>query len=254
MKAGIVGASGYTGAELLRLLAAHPAFEVAVATAHSHAGESVGAPHALPGRGLSRAALRGERPGAPRRSRPRLLRAAARRVAADRPRPAGAGRPDRRPRRRLPPSGCVAVPALVRRGARCAGAADRGRVRVARAVPGGSGRGHPRRRGRLLPDGHRAGAGPSRAARPGRAERDHRRRSVGRLGRWARPQGVAALRDGRRGLRRLRAADPPPHARDGADPRRRGAVHPASRPDGPRHPGHLLRPPRGRPGAVVGHA
>ena len=42
MKAGIVGASGYTGAELLRLLAAHPAFEVAVATAHSHAGESVG--------------------------------------------------------------------------------------------------------------------------------------------------------------------------------------------------------------------
>ncbi len=43
MKAGIVGASGYTGAELLRLLAAHPAFEVAVATAHSHAGEPVGA-------------------------------------------------------------------------------------------------------------------------------------------------------------------------------------------------------------------
>ncbi len=43
MKAGIVGASGYTGAELLRLLAAHPAFEVAVATAHSHAGQAVGA-------------------------------------------------------------------------------------------------------------------------------------------------------------------------------------------------------------------
>ena len=42
MKAGIVGASGYTGAELLRLLAGHPAVEVAVATAHSHAGELVG--------------------------------------------------------------------------------------------------------------------------------------------------------------------------------------------------------------------
>jgi N-acetyl-gamma-glutamyl-phosphate reductase len=42
MKAGIVGASGYTGAELLRLLAAHPAIEVAVVTAHSHAGEAVG--------------------------------------------------------------------------------------------------------------------------------------------------------------------------------------------------------------------
>ena len=42
MKAGIIGASGYTGAELLRLLAGHPEFEVAVATAHSHAGEAVG--------------------------------------------------------------------------------------------------------------------------------------------------------------------------------------------------------------------
>lgn len=42
MKAGIVGASGYTGAELLRLLAAHPSVEVAVATAHSHAGQVVG--------------------------------------------------------------------------------------------------------------------------------------------------------------------------------------------------------------------
>ena len=42
MKAGIVGASGYTGAELLRLLAGHPGFDVAVATAHAHAGEVVG--------------------------------------------------------------------------------------------------------------------------------------------------------------------------------------------------------------------
>ncbi len=42
MKAGILGASGYTGSELLRLLAAHPEFEVALATAHSHAGEAVG--------------------------------------------------------------------------------------------------------------------------------------------------------------------------------------------------------------------
>ncbi|HSZ36134.1 MAG TPA: N-acetyl-gamma-glutamyl-phosphate reductase [Acidimicrobiales bacterium] len=42
MKVGIAGASGYTGAELLRLLSAHPQFEVGVATAHSHAGLSVG--------------------------------------------------------------------------------------------------------------------------------------------------------------------------------------------------------------------
>ncbi len=42
MKAGIVGASGYTGAELLRLLAAHPEIEAAVVTAHSQAGRAVG--------------------------------------------------------------------------------------------------------------------------------------------------------------------------------------------------------------------
>ena len=42
MKVGIAGASGYTGTELLRLLAGHPQFEVAVATAHSHAGLPVG--------------------------------------------------------------------------------------------------------------------------------------------------------------------------------------------------------------------
>jgi N-acetyl-gamma-glutamyl-phosphate reductase len=42
MKVGIVGASGYTGAELLRLLTAHPDFEVAAVTAHSNAGQVVG--------------------------------------------------------------------------------------------------------------------------------------------------------------------------------------------------------------------
>jgi N-acetyl-gamma-glutamyl-phosphate reductase len=38
VRVGIVGASGYTGAELLRLLAAHPAMEVAYATGDSSAG------------------------------------------------------------------------------------------------------------------------------------------------------------------------------------------------------------------------
>ena len=40
---GVVGASGYAGVELLRLCAGHPDFEVVVATADSHAGESVAA-------------------------------------------------------------------------------------------------------------------------------------------------------------------------------------------------------------------
>ena len=42
MKAGIVGGSGYTGVELLRLLAGHPEIEVAAVTSHSHAGQVVG--------------------------------------------------------------------------------------------------------------------------------------------------------------------------------------------------------------------
>src|SRR5277367_4965353 len=42
MKAGVIGGSGYTGAELLRLLAGHPDIEVATVTAHSHAGQLVG--------------------------------------------------------------------------------------------------------------------------------------------------------------------------------------------------------------------
>jgi len=43
MKVGVVGASGYTGVELLRLCATHPSFEVAVATAATHAGEPLAA-------------------------------------------------------------------------------------------------------------------------------------------------------------------------------------------------------------------
>jgi N-acetyl-gamma-glutamyl-phosphate reductase len=41
MKAGVVGASGYAGVELLRLCAAHPDLDVAVAAAGSHAGATV---------------------------------------------------------------------------------------------------------------------------------------------------------------------------------------------------------------------
>ncbi len=47
MKAGVVGGSGYLGAELLRLLAGHPDIEVAVAQAESSAGDLVA--HAYPG-------------------------------------------------------------------------------------------------------------------------------------------------------------------------------------------------------------
>ena len=41
-RAAVVGGSGYTGAELLRLLAAHPEIEVVHVTADSNAGAAVG--------------------------------------------------------------------------------------------------------------------------------------------------------------------------------------------------------------------
>ncbi len=45
MKIGVIGASGYAGGELLRLLANHPEFEVCTVTAHSNAGELITSIH-----------------------------------------------------------------------------------------------------------------------------------------------------------------------------------------------------------------
>lgn len=45
MKIGVIGASGYAGGELLRLLAEHPHFEVEVVTAFSQAGEAITSVH-----------------------------------------------------------------------------------------------------------------------------------------------------------------------------------------------------------------
>jgi N-acetyl-gamma-glutamyl-phosphate reductase len=45
MNIGVVGASGYAGGELLRLLAFHPHFTVTAITAHSNAGEQITAIH-----------------------------------------------------------------------------------------------------------------------------------------------------------------------------------------------------------------
>ena len=41
MKTAVIGASGYSGGELLRILAGHPDFEVSAISAHSNAGEDV---------------------------------------------------------------------------------------------------------------------------------------------------------------------------------------------------------------------
>jgi len=45
MKIGVIGASGYAGGELLRLLSGHPEFEVCTVTAHSNVGELITSVH-----------------------------------------------------------------------------------------------------------------------------------------------------------------------------------------------------------------
>ncbi len=45
MRTAVIGASGYSGGELLRILAGHPNFEVAAISAHSNAGEDVTSIH-----------------------------------------------------------------------------------------------------------------------------------------------------------------------------------------------------------------
>ena len=45
MRTAVIGASGYAGGELLRLLAIHPHFQVTVVSAHSNAGEQVSTVH-----------------------------------------------------------------------------------------------------------------------------------------------------------------------------------------------------------------
>jgi N-acetyl-gamma-glutamyl-phosphate reductase len=41
MKIGVVGASGYAGGELLRIISTHPAFTIEAVSAHSNAGELI---------------------------------------------------------------------------------------------------------------------------------------------------------------------------------------------------------------------
>ena len=45
MNVGVIGASGYAGGELLRLLSIHPEFEVCTVTAHTNAGEAITSVH-----------------------------------------------------------------------------------------------------------------------------------------------------------------------------------------------------------------
>ena len=242
LRVGIIGASGYTGAELLRLSPRIPSFEVVFATGDTQAGTRAGRctrslAAAYPD--LSSTSSTSARPtgstssssGCRTRRRWRWRRSSSARV------------------------GCVvdlsaafrlkdasAVPDVVRLRARPARAARRGRVRPARAAPRGA-EGAPL----VATPGCHVTAATLALARSSQAGLDRDRPassstpSPGSAAPDAAQAHVAVLHR-RRGLHRLRPARPPPHAGDRAGDRRAGAVHPAPRADEPRHPGHLLRP------------
>ncbi len=135
MKASIVGASGYAGGELLRLLLDHPEVEVSQATSESHLGEFVYQQHpnlrkrtAL--KFTSREVLR-----ALRRALPGP--AARRKPEEDRP-VCGPGAEDRRPVRRFPPARPAALPEILRRRAQRPRLAVALCLRPARAAPRGN--------------------------------------------------------------------------------------------------------------------
>ncbi len=89
-RVGIVGASGFTGAELLRLAAGHPDLEVVLATGDTQAGTPVAGAVPEPGGRLPRPRLHPVRPRRLRRARPRVPRPAPRRQPGDRARAASA--------------------------------------------------------------------------------------------------------------------------------------------------------------------
>ena len=151
LSVGIIGASGFTGAELLRLCAAHPEFR-GRARHRRHPGRNGR------GRALSQPGRRLPATCASSRSTPSAAAgldlvflglphgASQDLVPSLRP----PGQAHRRPRRRLPAEGPRALPAVVRRGAPLPRAARRVRVRPARAVPGRARGRDPRRLARLL--------------------------------------------------------------------------------------------------------
>jgi hypothetical protein len=208
-----------------------------------------GRPHALAGRRLPRPGLRTDGCRRARRAGRRLPGAAPWAVPAPGARPGRPGRRHRRPGRRLPAPRPGAVPDLVRRGPPGPRAARHVRLRPSRTAPRRAGRRHPHRRPGLLSDGRTAcprAAGRGRCARVAGRRRPgaDRRRGQWHLGCRAGAEGEPPLCRSRRGLRRLRAPRPPPHLGDGAGSRYHGPVHAPPRPDGPGHPGHLLRPTR----------
>ena len=168
---GVFGASGYAGAELLRLAAAHPGLGGGAGDRRDPGRRPGRRPVPEPGRGLSRSDPVGGGPGRCRWPRRGVPGPPARRVPGPGPRAAQTGRARRRPGRRLPSAGPGPLPAVVRIRAPLPGPAGRGRHRHPGVVSRRAARRHPGGGRRLLPHGGRPGPG---AAGPGRPDRRRR--------------------------------------------------------------------------------
>ena len=225
-KIGVLGASGYTGSELVRLLLRHPRVELVLLTADRRAGQEMRAvfPQFSPFK-LPKLVSIEEHRLEEGRARPRVLRAAARHHAeGDR---AICSPRRRRPRWSTSPptSGCRhrGLCEVVRPRAPRAEAAERGGVRPGRGLSRQDQEGAAGRQSRLLHELRAAAAHAAAQGQGDRARRDRDRRQVRHdRGRALRQGGDAVLR-GVGGLPRLWRRPPPPHgrARPGVLARRR---------------------------------
>ena len=152
---GIVGGTGYTGVELLRLLAVHPQASVRVITSRKEAGMPVAEMFpslrdmgAISDLRFSDPATRG-----PARLQCRVLRDTARRRHEPGARTRRRRRQDHRSGRRLPAQGSGRIRALVQDAALVHGPARRIGVRPARNASRRDRQGKDRRQSRLLSNG-----------------------------------------------------------------------------------------------------
>ena len=254
-KIGVLGASGYTGSELVRLLLRHPRAELVLLTADRRAGQEMRAvfpqfsPFKLPklvsidDTDWKKVKLDLAFCALPHATTQKVIADLLDQGAEDQGGGPFGGLPARRHR---------GLCEVVRPRAPRAEAAARGGVRAGRGLSRQDQEGAPRRQSRLLHELRAASAHAAAQGQGDRSRRDRDRRQVRHDRGGALRQGGDAVLRGVGGHPRLRRRAPPPYggARPGVldrrRPERRGDLHAASDADEPRHPVDHLRARRAR--------